>query len=962
MSVFSSMDLAVFLLVLSVYVSDAKLRKIPLKPVKENLNGIQPNRPGCILGGKFYDIGEKWTPSILPVGEMFCVKCECVPVERKGIIDMKGQTRCKNIKDLCPRPNCVSPVLPKGKCCKVCPDEVKSFEDKFTLGLSKQVATMISSDSKRRARTEFVALLVGKNVRREGVETSAVAAVYLSVISNDEIRYSVRYHKLDRPKFLQITDANGNVLFERPIEKRRNGDKRFCGIWSKVPAAYVQFVRKERLFAVITSSRYSSGLVSGRLMVNRHAKREVFSSVLASPKPAGIGGLLSVIYNPRTHLVDYVITFDGLFPGSSEEYFVTIGKKSKVLHQSTGKADSKTRFIRGSWTLSNKRQSKQLARGRLHLRLTSSNGASVSGDIRPKLTCGVSQTILSSGSSLENVKLGSSGTAIFELREKGTVEYKIRLTGLTSKVHRIRLEGAVNKKNRRQIIGSVHKNFKADENSFNGWSNGTFKKMTADNLHLFLNNKMFLNVATTKHRISELRGRVIALPYHQHFTNGAVVPATLSALSSDSFGQAGNAWFSMEIGCSLHYDITITSQDNQNDITISLVSPTDPDTYVTIEKIPSTKLFESRLAIGSITDIPEDLFHDLDDGTALLVVLVGKTRLAGNVSVPNTCWQYSQDYDMDILVDEQTSEEVVAANRYKCFYEGSVYENGDSWLPDVNATCNTCSCNKGKIECHALICPVLACANKITVDGECCPTCVQETSESSKDFFCKLDGDLRRHRVGSTWHPFLPLMGYAKCVICTCMPGGVSKCERKCPKLDCSKSRRIRLNPTDCCQVCAPEEKKPVAAVKPLQDVDMKGACTFKEQIFANGAKWHPRVMPFGYMKCIDCTCNSGTPVCQRPQCPKLTCSRKIRKQGACCDACADEQPLSEVSEEKKSGSCVFGGKKYDDGQTFQPGSSALSSCALCTCTNGSMKCSMTCPKSCSDPKKKDNPCCKHCA
>nr|QKV26403.1 chordin [Lottia goshimai] len=951
----SPMDLAVCLVLLATTVSCTKFSKIPLKAARENVFGIQPNRPGCILGSKFYGVGERWTPELLPVGEMYCVKCQCVPVERKGIIDMKGQTLCKNTKNLCPRPNCLNPVLPKGKCCKVCPDEVNSFEDSFTLGSKSSAPTMISSDSKRRVRNEFVSLLVGKNVRRESVKTSAVAAAYFSIIGRDEIRYSVRYFKLDRPKFLQITDANGNVLFERPIEKKRNGDKKFCGIWTKVPSAYIQYVREERLFAVITASRHFRGLVSGRIMVNRHAKREVFSSVLASPKANGIGGLLSVVYNPRTHLVDYVINLDGVFPGSSEEYFVTISKKNKVLHQSKGKASSKTRFIRGSWTLKNKRQSKQLARGRLTIRLTSTNGASVSGDIKPKVTCGVSQAILSSGNSLEEMKLASSGTAIFELREKGSLEYKIRVTGLTSKVHRIRLEGAVNKKNRRQIIGSVHKNFKADENSFNGWCNGTFKKMTADDLHLFPNNKIFVNVATSENRISELRGRVIALPYHSHFEQVSADPAALGPKTVTSNGHAGNAWFSMGVGCSLHYDITTTTIAKHHDLTLSLVSPTDIDAYVTIEKISTSTLYEFQQATGSIAAVPESLFRDLDEGSAVVQVISGDVILSGNVSVPNTCWQYSQDYDMDILVDEQTSEEVLAANKYKCVYEGTLYENGDSWLPDVNATCNTCSCNKGKIECHRLICPVVECTNPVVLDGECCPTCPIETDDQTE---CKIDGDLRSHPVGSTWHPFLPLMGYAKCVICTCLPGGVYKCERKCPKLDCPASRRIRLNPKDCCQVCAPEEEK--TEVKPLQDVDMKGACTFKDQIYANGAKWHPRVIPFGYMKCIDCSCNNGTPSCSRPKCPKLSCSRKIRKDGACCDTCADTDG-EEIVEEEKSDSCIFGGKKYDDGESFQPKTSSLSSCATCTCRKGSMKCSLTSPEKCKDPKHSNDPCCKHC-
>ena len=59
------------------------------------------------------------------------------------------------------------------------------------------------------------------------------------------------------------------------------------------------------------------------------------------------------------------------------------------------------------------------------------------------------------------------------------------------------------------------------------------------------------------------------------------------------------------------------------------------------------------------------------------------------VSLPNTCWQYVQDLDASVAVEEQA----VAENSPKiCLFEGTRYHVGDSWLPDVNATCYTCSC------------------------------------------------------------------------------------------------------------------------------------------------------------------------------------------------------------------------------------------------------------------------------
>ena len=59
------------------------------------------------------------------------------------------------------------------------------------------------------------------------------------------------------------------------------------------------------------------------------------------------------------------------------------------------------------------------------------------------------------------------------------------------------------------------------------------------------------------------------------------------------------------------------------------------------------------------------------------------------VTLPNTCWQYMQDPDSSLAVEEQA----MAKNTPRvCIFEGTRYQVGDSWLPDINATCHTCSC------------------------------------------------------------------------------------------------------------------------------------------------------------------------------------------------------------------------------------------------------------------------------
>lgn len=53
---------------------------------------------------------------------MYCIRCECLPVQKKRRIVAKVQ--CRNIKHECPKPTCDEPVLLPGRCCKLCPSDL----------------------------------------------------------------------------------------------------------------------------------------------------------------------------------------------------------------------------------------------------------------------------------------------------------------------------------------------------------------------------------------------------------------------------------------------------------------------------------------------------------------------------------------------------------------------------------------------------------------------------------------------------------------------------------------------------------------------------------------------------------------------------------------------------------------------------------------------------------------------
>ncbi|GBP23193.1 Dorsal-ventral patterning protein Sog [Eumeta japonica] len=77
----------------------------------------------CQFGKQAKELGSTWFADLgPPFGVMYCIKCECIPVQKKRRVVAKVQ--CRNIKNECPEPSCDSPVLLPGRCCKACPGDV----------------------------------------------------------------------------------------------------------------------------------------------------------------------------------------------------------------------------------------------------------------------------------------------------------------------------------------------------------------------------------------------------------------------------------------------------------------------------------------------------------------------------------------------------------------------------------------------------------------------------------------------------------------------------------------------------------------------------------------------------------------------------------------------------------------------------------------------------------------------
>ena len=126
--------------------------------------------------------------------------------------------------------------------------------------------------------------------------------------------------------------------------------------------------------------------------------------------------------------------------------------------------------------------------------------------------------------------------------------------------------------------------------------------------------------------------------------------------------------------------------------------------------------------------------------------------------------------------------------------------------------------------------------------------------------------------------------------------------KKQCPPLTtCLHSEAVRVDPLDCCKVCPakvttldtlspnslpPPQTTPAPAPAPAAGSQgdegraggtmARGGCSWKGAEHRNGDTWHPTVVPWGEMVCVDCTCKDGTTACKKKRCPPLKCHLKV--------------------------------------------------------------------------------------
>ncbi|XP_058580326.1 kielin/chordin-like protein isoform X1 [Neofelis nebulosa] len=234
-----------------------------------------------------------------------------------------------------------------------------------------------------------------------------------------------------------------------------------------------------------------------------------------------------------------------------------------------------------------------------------------------------------------------------------------------------------------------------------------------------------------------------------------------------------------------------------------------------------------------------------------------------------------------------------------CEYLGESYLSGQEF-PDPREPCNLCTCLGGFVTCGRQPCEPLGCSHPLTPAGHCCPTCQG----------CLYHGVTAAH--GET----LPDPLDPSCSLCTCQEGSV-RCQKKpCPPALCPHP-----SPGPCfCPVCH--------------------SCLTQGQEHQDGAEFEG---PPG--SCEWCRCQAGQVSCVRLQCPPLSCPLQVTEQGGCCPRCRG---------------CLAHGEEHPEGTSWVH---PQSPCSSCMCHEGVVTCArVQCVSSCAQPHRGLSDCCPRCS
>ncbi|KYO27393.1 kielin/chordin-like protein isoform B [Alligator mississippiensis] len=111
-----------------------------------------------------------------------------------------------------------------------------------------------------------------------------------------------------------------------------------------------------------------------------------------------------------------------------------------------------------------------------------------------------------------------------------------------------------------------------------------------------------------------------------------------------------------------------------------------------------------------------------------------------------------------------------------CEFEGSVYQDGERFIPRGAGRCLHCTCSAGSVQCLPSLCPPVPCLHPQTLPGHCCPMCPG----------CSY------HGVTATHGQSFADPEDAQCSQCTCQAGS-GPAIAPCAKAATSRARTLQM-------------------------------------------------------------------------------------------------------------------------------------------------------------------------
>ncbi|XP_066993747.1 dorsal-ventral patterning protein Sog [Anabrus simplex] len=924
------------MLLLLVFVLETFARR--QAPIVGEDAGRRPSRSSeCYFGKQPKEMGSTWFADLgPPFGVMYCIKCECIPSQKKRRV--VAHVQCRNIKDECPIPSCPEPVLHPGRCCKTCPGDEPSPD------LVQDVPMNQTAEEEEKNMKHFAALLTGRTsmfLHRDDTSLLThsasqnpqdMVATGRFIFHRKNLHYSFyTSDKRPRPTAIQFVNYEGDILQEQtlgPVSSvYQNSTGKVCGVWRRVPREYRRLLREKKLYVSLLwgSNQSLSGQVSWYHTLNT----ELFSALLEAESDSmkGTGGTAIVSVHSSLHSIHISLIFNGVFlPDEVSNVPLIVRLESvqyhelvmeELVHVTKPSHELNVVEVRSVVSASHL---ELMTRGKLILSLKSKSNPEtlhLKGRIITRVQCELFQTILSPSvpdnqDDSREIALHTttaSGMAWMFLNHEGSLVYNVQVDELEKQaVSMLTLESG---RGRRRV---EYEDFTPSLHA--GKASGIVDMLSPQELEQLYDGELALNVATLN-ASSLIRGKLVSKLVAEPRDSPAPVLLKRQNIKKPA-SLVGLGWLAVDLECILHYEVVLSGL-NHEDRSLQLNLEIVP---ILAEGAPKTvkilERFRGSSLEGYVMGVSQNDLSMIESGVVSLDVrdtITGQSLLKGRVkqvSFPASC--RPQVTDNDVPSQHLGSSDGEGPNELtSCYYERRFYDNGMQWT-SVHDPCLMCNCHHGQVHCDAVVCPPLTCSNAVRskpLPGECCPTCSNSTSSQESNTSaipgCFLANQF--HKSGSSWHPYVPPNGFDTCVVCTCDATTLEvHCPRvQCPPLDCNERDAVRPDRKACCKQCpaATTEGTENSGPQILQDQQSAGSTLTQrsaEEIladggcknpkgppFENGQEWHPRLHSYGEYKCVKCRCKDGKHHCERKRCSRSVClnlRRGLQPPDECCAHC----------------------------------------------------------------------------